>query len=153
MPRPPVVCVIVGMTPSEIYLIRKSFASLSRHEHVAALVFYRRLFELDPGLRALFKGDIEAQARKLLDMLAALLSLLEKPHGLEVELREMGARHAGYGVRTADYETVGRALLDMLDETLDEEFPPATRAAWTSLYGVVQATMLEGAAGRTPAAI
>lgn len=140
------------MTPPQIYLIRKTFASLARHEHVAALVFYRRLFELDPRLRPLFKGDIEAQSRKLLDMLSALLSMLEQPLGLEAELRAMGARHAGYGVREAHYETVGRALLDMLEETLAGEFTPATRAAWTALYQAVEVNMLAGAQGQAGSA-
>jgi len=115
------------MTSHQVYLIRKSFAELARHDHVAALVFYRRLFEIDPSLRPMFKGDIEAQSKKLLDMLAVLIAMLERPLGLELELRAMGSRHAGYGVKDAHYATVGRALLDMLAETLDTGFTPGAR--------------------------
>ncbi len=139
------------MSPSQVHLIRKSFAELQRHQHVSALVFYRRLFELDPTLRPLFKGDIEEQSRKLLDMLAALISLLESPLGLELELREMGLRHASYGVKEAHYATVGQALLDMLSGTLAKHFTPAVREAWTTLYGTVAATMQAGA--NQPAAV
>jgi len=133
------------MTSHQVYLIRKSFAELARHDHVAALVFYRRLFEIDPSLRPMFKGDIEAQSKKLLDMLAVLIAMLERPLGLELELRAMGSRHAGYGVKDAHYATVGRALLDMLAETLDTGFTPEVRAAWTALYGAVEAPMKAGA--------
>jgi hemoglobin-like flavoprotein len=133
------------MSPTQVHLIRKSFAQLERHKHVSALVFYRRLFELDPTLRPLFKGDIEEQSRKLLDMLGALISMLERPLGLELELRAMGARHSGYGVKDAHYATVGRALLDMLAETLDKSFTPEVREAWTVLYGAVESTMKAGA--------
>ncbi len=139
------------MSPPQVHLIRKSFAELQRHQHVSALVFYRRLFELDPTLRPLFKGDIEEQARKLLDMLAALISLLESPLGLELELREMGLRHASYGVKDVHYATVGQALLDMLTETLTKDFTPEVREAWTALYGAVATTMKAGANQSTTA--
>lgn len=134
------------MSPDQVHLIRKSFAELSRHDHVAALVFYRRLFEIDPSLRPLFVGDIEQQAKKLIDMLAALISMLERPLGLDMELRAMGARHADYGVKDGHYAMVGGALMDMLAEVLGAKFTPATREAWLALYSAVEATMKRGAA-------
>jgi len=112
---------------------------------VAALIFYRRLFEISPELRPMFKGDIEEQSKKLIEMLGVLIAMLERPHGLELELREMGARHAEYGVKDEHYATVGTALLDMLVETLDTDFTPEVRAAWTALYGAVETTMKAGA--------
>ena len=134
------------MTPEQVHLIRKSFAELSRHEHIAALVFYRRLFEIDPDLKRLFKGDIEEQSKKLLEMLGVLIAMLERPLGLELELKAMGLRHAGYGVKDEHYAMVGRALLDMLAETLDRGFTPEVREAWTALYGAVETVMKLGAA-------
>ena len=133
------------MTPQQIHTIRKSFAELSRHDQVAGRVFYRRLFELDPALRPLFKDDIEVQSKKLIDMLGILIAMLEQPLGLEMELRAMGARHLGYGVKDAHYAVVGQALLDMLSETLDGKFTPEIRTAWTALYGAVESLMKEGA--------
>ena len=134
------------MSPEQVHLIRKSFAELSRHEHIAALVFYRRLFEIDPNLQRLFKGDIEEQSKKLLEMLGVLIAMLERPLGLELELKAMGLRHAGYGVKDEHYAMVGRALLDMLAETLDRGFTPEVREAWTALYGAVETVMKLGAA-------
>lgn len=133
------------MTPQQIHTIRKSFAELSRHDQVAGLVFYRRLFELDPALRPLFKEDIEVQSQKLIDMLGILIAMLDQPLGLELELRAMGARHLGYGVKDAHYAVVGQALLDMLSETLDGKFTPEIRSAWTALYAAVESFMKEGA--------
>ena len=49
------------MTGDQIYLLRKSFKRIEQHSQVAALVFYQRLFELDPRLRPLFKDNIEEQ--------------------------------------------------------------------------------------------
>ena len=133
------------MSLDQVHLIRKSFAELSRLEHVAALVFYRRLFELDPGLRSLFTSDIKEQSQKLIDMLGVLISMLERPLGLDMELRAMGARHKGYGVMDEHYATVGQALLDTLAAALGDAFTPEVRSAWTALYGAVESAMKAGA--------
>jgi len=112
---------------------------------VAALVFYRRLFELEPRLRPLFKNDIESQSRKLMDTLSASLEMLDQPERLTAELEALGARHVGYGVRDEHYAIVGRALLDMLTEVLGDEFTLETRAAWAELYRLISETMQRGA--------
>lgn len=132
------------MTPQQKYLIRKSFAQLEGQGSVPALIFYQRLFELDPALRPLFKGNIEAQSAKFIEMLGSLISHLERSELLETELRLMGQRHATYGVQPQHYETVGGALLDMLAETLRGHFTPEVREAWTALYGGLADAMQSG---------
>jgi hemoglobin-like flavoprotein len=112
---------------------------------ITGLIFYRRLFELDPTLRPLFKTDIEEQAGKLVEMLAALIGRLEQSERVTAELRMMGRRHAEYGVRSVDYGTVGEALLGMLGETLREGFSAPVKSAWEALYAAVTEPMLEGA--------
>jgi methyl-accepting chemotaxis protein len=134
------------LDPEQKHRLRKTFAIVERQSHVAALVFYQRLFELNPMLRPLFKTDIELQAAKLMDMLSSALSLMEKPEELNETLEELGARHVGYGVRTEHYETVGEALLAMLSTVLGKDFTADTRRAWTELYQFIAATMLRGAA-------
>ncbi len=134
------------VSPHEKYLIRKSFAQLEEQGSVPGLVFYQRLFELDPALKPLFKSDIESHSARLLDMLGSLISYLERSAVLDFELRLMGQRHAEYGVLPEHYETVGQALLDMLAETLCGEFTEEVKDAWAALYGVVAATMQAGAA-------
>jgi hemoglobin-like flavoprotein len=140
------------MTPDQVYLIRKTFAEVGRHDHVAALEFYRRLFEIDPSLQALFTTNIEEQAHKLLDMLGLLIVMLERPGGLDMELRALGARHRDYGVVDQHYATVGQALLDMLAKVLDKQFTPEVRAAWVALYTTVETLMKRGASEAAAAA-
>lgn len=133
------------LDPEQKHRLRKTFALVERQSHVAALVFYQRLFEMDPMLRPLFKTDIELQAAKLMDMLASALSLLEKPDELTETLEELGARHVTYGVRTEHYDTVGEALGAMLSTVLGKDFTADTRKAWTELYQLIATTMLRGA--------
>ena len=101
---------------------------------------------MDPSLRYLFRSDIEEQATKLMQMLAAAVRLLEKPETLVPVLEDLGRIHVHYGVRDEHYDTVGEALLWMLAETLGTDFSPAAREAWASLYTLVATTMKRAAA-------
>lgn len=133
------------MTPVQIQLIRETFALAARRSDLAALLFYKRLFELNPSLRPLFRTNIEEQGRKLMQMLSAAIHLLESPDALLPVLESLGRRHVGYGVRDEHYDTVGEALLWTLNAALGDFFTPAAREAWTSLYGLVAATMKRAA--------
>lgn len=133
------------MTAEQIHLLRKSFSLVEGKADIAALLFYQRLFELDPGLRPLFKTDIELQAIKLMWMLGGALSLLERPAELASTLGDLGARHADYGVEPAHYVTVGTALSSMLEDVLGKDFTLETRQAWVALYQIISEAMLRGA--------
>jgi hemoglobin-like flavoprotein len=133
------------MTPEQVQLVRQTFALIEPRARVAALIFYQQLFALDPDLRALFSTDIEVQGRKLMQMLDAAVGLLESPNALQAILQDLGRRHATYGVEDSHYDTVGTALLAMLQECLGPALTPPARAAWTALYADVAGTM-QGAA-------
>jgi len=134
------------LSRQQVELIRKSFRHVSRHGDVAALVFYQKLFELDPGLRPLFTTDIKEQSRKLTDMLASAVGMLDEPEKLLPTLEALGARHVNYGVREEHYATVGKALVAMLDMVLKEKLTADVRSAWLALYTIMAETMLRGAA-------
>lgn len=133
------------MRGAEIQIVRESFRSVERQAHIAALIFYRRLFSLDPSLRRLFQNDIETQADKLMAKLSQAIDLLDQPARLHPLLRQLGQQHAGYGVETAHYDVVGEALLGMLEDVLGNSFTPEVRTAWARLYTVMATTMKSGA--------
>jgi hemoglobin-like flavoprotein len=126
-------------------LVQTSFAQVRPIADVAAAMFYRRLFELDPTLRPLFKGDMGEQGRKLMEMIGLAVKGLDRPEALLPALAALGRRHAGYGVNESDYETVGEALLWTLEQGLGPSFTPDIRDAWAALYRFVADTMREGA--------
>lgn len=134
------------MTSDQIQLIRQTFALVDPHADTAALLFYKRLFELDPSLRPLFRPDITEQGQKLMQMLAAAVRLLDKPESLVPVLEDLGRRHVGYGVRDEHYDTVGEALLWTFGEALGPQFTSDAHEAWANLYAVVAATMKRAAA-------
>lgn len=133
------------MTVIDIILVKDSFRKVVPIADQAASLFYARLFELDPSLRPLFRGDLQEQGQKLMTMLATAVASLGKRDAILPALRQLGARHAGYGVRDEHYATVGAALLWTLEKGLGPEFTPEVRAAWTATYTFLADTMKEAA--------
>ena len=127
-----------------------SFALVAPNARAAGALFYDKLFLLDPSLRRLFHGDIDEQAAKLMHVLAFAVANLEKPDTLLPAVRALGQRHAGYGVETPHYATVGTALLQTLDAGLGDAFTPEVKAAWTTAYTVIAGEM-QSAAREVPA--
>ena len=134
------------MTNEQIALVRQSFAKVAPIAQTAAGMFYGRLFEMDPALRPLFKGDMEEQGRKLMDMLAVAVDGLDRLDEIVPAVEDMGRRHAGYGVEDTHYDTVGDALLWTLEQGLGADFTPEVGEAWTAAYGVLATTMKDAAA-------
>jgi hemoglobin-like flavoprotein len=126
-------------------LVQSSFALVAPIADTAADLFYDRLFEIDPTLRPLFKGDLKEQKKKLMQMLAAAVRGLDDISALAPVVRDLGARHGGYGVKDEHYDTVAAALLWTLEKGLGEKFTLDTKAAWVAVYGVLSSTMKEGA--------
>ena len=133
------------MTPNEIQLVQTSFAKVAPVAEKAAAMFYDRLFEIDPSLRALFNDDMAEQGRRLMAMVAVAVNGLNQIEDLVPAVQDLGRRHAGYGVQEQDYVTVGGALLDMLETALGASFTPEVKAAWGSVYGVLSSTMIAAA--------
>lgn len=133
------------MQAHQAQLVRESFALVRPIAATAAALFYENLFNADPSLRRLFTGDMTQQGERLMTMIGAAVGLLDRPASLVPVLRQLGARHASYGVKDAHYATVGAALLLTLGQGLGDAFTPEVKAAWQALYAVVSSTMMEAA--------
>lgn len=134
------------MTPTQVGLIRESWAAVEPIADAAAGLFYGRLFELDPTLERLFRRtDMVRQRQVLMGTLAVVVKTLDRIEELLPAVEALGRRHAGYGVRESHYATVGEALLWTLEQGLGEAFTPAVREAWTAAYGTLASVMIEAA--------
>ena len=134
------------MTPEQVALVRSSFAQVLPIKETAADLFYTRLFELDPSLRPLFKGDMKEQGVKLMTMIGTAVGGLDRLDSIVPSVQALGRRHVDYGVRDQHYDTVATALLWTLEKGLGAAFTPDVKSAWTSAYGVLAGTMKEASA-------
>ena len=133
------------MNPAQIQLVQTSFAKVAPIATVAADLFYARLFEIDPSLKPLFKGDLKRQGQMLMSMIASAVRGLSNPDGLIPVLRSLGQRHAAYGVTDAHYATVATALIWTLEQGLGADFTPEVRGAWVAAYELMADTMMQAA--------
>jgi hemoglobin-like flavoprotein len=134
------------MTEEQKQLVRSTFAEAERTSEIIGLIFYRRLFELDPKLRPLFHHNIEEQSKKLMATLKMAVEGLERPSGLTAAIQALGRRHVQYGVKEEHYDTVGQALLWALENALGEAFTAEARSAWFAVYTWLATTMKMAAA-------
>jgi hemoglobin-like flavoprotein len=136
------------MTPEQQELVRESWQRFDPRPRQVGVQFYERLFELDPMAQQLFAGvDMAEQERKLMAMLAQIVQAIDRPEDLVSSVAALGRRHVHYGVKDADYESVGAALLWTLEQGLGDAFTPDVRAAWAEAYLTV-ATVMRRAATR-----
>jgi nitric oxide dioxygenase len=129
------------MNAEQIALVQSSFAKVAPISQSAASLFYGRLFELAPEVRPLFKGNIEEQGRKLMQVIAFAVNALNDTDALLPAVRALGGRHGAYGVKDAHYDIVGEALIWTLEQGLGDAFTPPVRDAWTETYTLLATVM------------
>ncbi len=135
----------MSLTPHEIQLIQTSFQNVVPIKTQAADIFYNKLFEYDPGLRSLFKTNMEEQGNKLMSILGAAVKGLNDIEKLIPVLENLARTHLEYGVKIDDYTPVGNALIYALKQGLGEDFTPEVREAWSKLYRVLADVMRSAA--------
>ena len=66
------------MNPTQINLVQESFAKVAPISEQAAVLFYDRLFEVAPTVKAMFPADMTEQRKKLMATLAVVVNGLEQ---------------------------------------------------------------------------
>ncbi len=135
------------MNDLKMLAVKTSWSYVMKDADEAGTLFYRKLFQLDPSLRLLFKHDIDAQAGKLTDMVTYIIARLQHMDDIERVITALATRHVQYGTRPQHYQTVGQALLWTLETLLKDRWDDDTRTAWTEVYGLVATTMINAENG------
>jgi hemoglobin-like flavoprotein len=134
------------MTPEQAVLVKASWQKVLPISDKAAELFYGKLFELDPALRPMFKGDMAEQGQKLMRMINTAVNGLDRLQDIVPAVQQLGVRHVGYGVKDAHYDTVGAALVWTLGQGLGDAFSDEVKEAWVTVYGILADTMKSAAA-------
>jgi len=140
------------MTPDQVKLVQESFAKVVPISETAAVLFYDRLFEVAPSVKAMFPADMTEQRRKLMAMLAAVVNGLGDLPSILPAASALAKRHVGYGAKAEHYPVVGSALLWALEKGLGDGWTPEIAQAWTTAYGTLSGYMISEAYGRPQAA-
>jgi nitric oxide dioxygenase len=140
------------MNPTQVKLVQESFARVAPISETAAVLFYDRLFEIAPTVRAMFPGDMTEQRKKLMAMLAAVVNGLANLDSILPAASALAKRHVPYGAKPEHYPVVGSALLWTLEKGLGDAWTSDVADAWTAAYGTLAGYMISEAYGRSQAA-
>jgi len=130
------------LSASEIHQVRESFGRLRQRLEAHSEYFYERLFARAPGLKSLFREDLEGQGMKFMSALAVILDNLEHPDTIRTRYAELGHLHRALGVKAADFEPMGEALIDTMRNALGDDFTPELELAWRAAYGEFSGMMI-----------
>ena len=133
------------MKAEQVAIVQKTFEKVRPISETAAEVFYKRLFELNPSFRALFKKDMKTQGRMLMQTIDFAVKGLDSPETILPAIKDLGKRHVGYGVKEEYYDTVGDALLWTLEQGLGEDFTAEVKEAWAEAYKLLASVMKDAA--------
>ena len=133
------------MTSEQVALVQESFAKVAPISEQAAVIFYDRLFEVAPSVRAMFPFDMTEQRRKLMGVLAAVVNGLSNLESILPAASALAKRHVGYGAKPEHYPVVGSTLLWTLEKGLGDAWNPDVAAAWTAAYETLSAYMISEA--------
>ena len=133
------------MTLEQIKLVQDSFAKVAPISQKAAELFYGRLFEIAPQVRAMFPDDMTEQRKKLMATLAIVVQGLNNLDAILPAASALAKRHVSYGAEPAHYPVVGQALLWTLEQGLGPSWTPEVAAAWTGAYATLSGFMISEA--------
>ena len=133
----------LNLNAEQRLLILDSIESLREIAEPFSLLFYGKLFELDPSARRLFHIDLAVQGRKLMEMLGSVAESLNDFGPMRSRLAELGRQHTTYGVRPEQYATLITAMMWSLSQALSPNFDAATRDAWRQALTVICRAMTE----------
>ena len=140
------------MTPDQVRLVQQSFSRVVPISDQAATIFYGRLFELAPHVKAMFPADMTEQKKKLMATLGVVVNGLGDLSSVLPAASALAKRHVAYGAKPEHYPVVGSALLWTLEKGLGQGWTSDVAAAWTAAYGTLSGFMISEAYGTPQAA-
>ncbi len=139
------------MTPEQAKLVADSFSQIENRLPELGEAVYDKLFYVAPETRTMFKGDMQAQHRKLVNVFFEFVKLRRRSqHFLPVTgasgavvpgINRLRTGHTAAGVKAGHYTLMRKAILNSLAEILGEKFDNKVAEAWGSAFDMLAETI------------
>ena len=136
------------MTPEQIAVVETTSAALDLTD--VAADFYRRAFEGDPAVAAMFTTDPAVQRERFATELALIVAAIRRYDDFVAAAGALGARHRTYGVRAVHFRLMGEALIGALSAALGDQWNAEVEQAWRLAYNLIAETMMTGSGTLIP---
>ena len=126
-----------------VFLVQSTFEIVAPKADAFAADFYRYLFARNPDIEPLFaRVEMATMRLMLMRMIGVTVRGLHNLPQILPELRALGMRHSGYGVRAEYFDLAEDALLHALALHLGDAFGPDVRQGWCDVFDLIRRTML-----------
>lgn len=138
----------MALSDRQLDLIRQSFTTLRDDVEPQSLTFYTKLFEHAPELKEMFREDLANQGMKFMLTLRVIVDNLHNPAAMATRYTDLGEGHRAMGIKAADFEPMGKALIDTMAEAMGDDFTDEMRVAWEVAYAEFSQDIIDR--GRIP---
>jgi len=137
----------MAFTEEQITRLGSSFQLIEPRLDDVVSTFYTKLFDAAPALRASFPTDMSGQKSHMNAALKLVAQNIGNLENLAEPLRQMGARHIGYGAEEAQFPVVRDVMVDSLSDVAGYAWTPQLSSDWGAALDAVSAYMIEGMRG------
>jgi len=130
------------MTHRQIELVQASFRKIEPDAEEAGHLFCKRLFEMDPSLRNMFRGDARDEGRHLMQMIGTVAAGLRRSDQFLPAVEEMMRWYSGYDLNDEYCTKAAAAFLCTLHHSLGETFTPEVCEAWIAMFEKISVALL-----------
>jgi len=123
-------------------IIKSTWRTLSPNLTEARKYFYETLFEASPSSKDLFNLSDGEHEKKLKETIFFLVERIDSIESYAEEIKKLGLKHKGYGVKKAHYPVFGEVLIDTLQKFLSEDWNEAYEITWKWFYQEITRIML-----------
>nr|CBL51553.1 globin [Branchiostoma floridae] len=144
------------LTQEQVHGIKETWAILAQDPVERGVGLFMKIFEEDPDLKKLFyfaddgrelsRDDqrVRSHGERVMEAVGGAVDSQGDLTAVVPVLTELGALHHKYGVQPSYFDTVGAALIYILETNLGDKLTPSIRQGWVLVYGIVGATMKKG---------
>lgn len=128
----------MGITPEQIAIVKATAPVLKERGNDITKVFYKNMFAANPSLKEIFNLSHQAtgrQPRALAKAVLAYATYIDNLPALSAAVEHIAHKHASLAVQPAQYDIVGKHLLEAIGIVLGDAATPAIVDAWAAAYG------------------
>ena len=130
------------MRADQIKLIRETWRMVGEEPLAAGIIFFDTLYQLEPGLRSIFRTPVSEQTMRLMQMTGTAINLADRPEILEKEIQLLAGNLTPMELGPSQYAAIGKALLKTLETSLGKKWTEDVKQAWLELHDFVLRTAL-----------
>ncbi|KAK3386100.1 globin-like protein [Podospora didyma] len=130
----------MALTDAQIAIVKSTAPVLKEHGNTITTVFYNNLISENKGLSNVFNVTSQTtgrQPRALAGAVLAYATYIDDLPKLAHAVERIAHKHVSLQVTPAQYDVVGKYLIQAIGQVLGDAATPEIVDAWTAAYGVL----------------